>query len=352
MMKKGRKLLTRDAFREGVFERDGHRCVMCQEPAKDAHHILERRLFSDGGYYLDNGASVCEPCHIEAEQTTISCDVLRGKAGISSIVLPEHLYKDQEYDKWGNLILENGRRLKGELFEDQSVQKILGQGGVLKDFVKYVKYPRTHHLPWSPGVNSDDRVLESLEVFEGKEVVITVKMDGENTTLYNDHIHARSIDSGGADWRTWAKTIWAKTGWQIPEGWRVCAENLQAKHSIKYTDLPSFLMMFSIWNEKNVCLSWDETLEWASLLELEVVPTVYRGTWDEQLVKDIHRQEHAGSPCEGYVVRLVESFHYKDFKRCVGKYVRMDHVATSRHWKWARREWNQLGESKANVDTG
>lgn len=59
------KLLTRDIFRESVFSRDNHKCVICGNPAKDAHHIIERRLFSDGGYYIDNGASLCEEHHIK-----------------------------------------------------------------------------------------------------------------------------------------------------------------------------------------------------------------------------------------------------------------------------------------------
>jgi hypothetical protein len=50
-------LLTRDQFREAVFARDKHKCVICKEPAKDAHHIMERRLFTEtdelGGYFLD-----------------------------------------------------------------------------------------------------------------------------------------------------------------------------------------------------------------------------------------------------------------------------------------------------------
>lgn len=68
------QLLNRDEFRNGVFARDGHRCVICGEPAQDAHHIVERRLFSDGGYYLDNGASLCGKHHIMAEETTLGCD--------------------------------------------------------------------------------------------------------------------------------------------------------------------------------------------------------------------------------------------------------------------------------------
>lgn len=100
-------LLTRDDFREKTFIRDGHKCVICEEKAKDAHHIIERRLFSDGGYYLDNGASLCEIHHIQAEQTILSCQEIREKSGIKNIIIPEHFYKEYEYDKWGNIILPN-----------------------------------------------------------------------------------------------------------------------------------------------------------------------------------------------------------------------------------------------------
>lgn len=55
MSRPGNILLSRDQFRELTFERDKHTCVFCDKPAQDAHHIIERRLWSDGGYYLDNG---------------------------------------------------------------------------------------------------------------------------------------------------------------------------------------------------------------------------------------------------------------------------------------------------------
>ena len=45
------------------------------------------------------------------------------------------------------------------------------------------KYPRTYHVPWSPGTTSDDRLLKSVDQFVGKRVVVTEKMDGENTTM-------------------------------------------------------------------------------------------------------------------------------------------------------------------------
>ena len=66
------KLLDRDTFREAVFKRDGYLCVLCKAPAQDAHHIIERRLWPDSGYYLENGVSLCGPCHLKAEMTDVS----------------------------------------------------------------------------------------------------------------------------------------------------------------------------------------------------------------------------------------------------------------------------------------
>lgn len=66
-MQKNIALLSRDAFRESVFARDKRTCVFCECPAVDAHHIIKRRLWPDGGYYLDNGASVCEAHHVQCD---------------------------------------------------------------------------------------------------------------------------------------------------------------------------------------------------------------------------------------------------------------------------------------------
>jgi hypothetical protein len=325
------KLLTRDEFREGVFNRDKHKCLLCDALAQDAHHILERRLWPDGGYYLENGASVCEKHHLLAEQTLVTCDELRELAGITKFPLPPQLYRDQAYDKWGNPILDNGTRLRGELFDDPSVQRVLSF--VLSVFTNRVKYPRTYHLPWSPGVNKDDRVLEDLSSFmAARTVVITVKMDGENTTMYHDYLHARSIDYNPHPSRSWVKALHASIKHDIPENWRICGENLYAQHSIAYSKLEEYFQVFSIWDEHNRCLSWEQTKEWATLLGLRTVPVLYVGPWDEQFVRKLYSPEVNGEPCEGYVVRVEDTFHYRDFRYNVAKYVREGHVQTHGHW--------------------
>lgn len=328
-------LLTRTAFREGVFSRDDYKCVFCKAPAVDAHHIIERRLWPDGGYYLDNGASVCGPCHLLCEQTLIHVEDVRYCAKIQKIIVPPHLYPDQEYDKWGNPCLPNGKRMKGELFYDESVQKVLAP--VLDLFTDYIKYPRTHHLPWSDNINDDDRVINSLDAFENSEVVITEKMDGENTTLYTDYIHARSIDGRSHPSRDWVKNFWSTIAHDIPRGWRICGENLYAKHSIHYKNLETYFMGFSIWDETNTCLSWEDTLEWFELLGITPVPILYDGWFHEECISDKYcfgRQDWDSQ--EGYVIRVKDSFSYKDFKHKVAKYVRKNHVQTVQHWMYGQ----------------
>ena len=204
--------------------------------------------------------------------------------------------------------------------------------------MKY-KYPRTYHLPWSESISSDDKVLKSVEHFYGKEIIMTEKRDGENSNLARDYTHARSLDSVDHPSRHWLKGMWSTMRFDIPEGWRICGENLYAKHSVYYNDLTTYFEVFSIWNENNICLSFDETLEWCNLLNLTHVPVIYRGIFDEEFLKnykiDTEKQE-------GYVIRLASEFKYEDFSESVAKWVRKGHVQTESHWMYNKIEPNKL----------
>lgn len=193
------------------------------------------------------------------------------------------------------------------------------------------KYPRTYHLPWSLGKTNDDKTLRSTDHFIGKEVVVTEKMDGENTTLYRDYVHARSLDGRHHPSRNWVKSLQATIGHQIPENWRVCGENLYARHSIGYTELSSYFMAFSCWNDENICLDWDSTCQICADLNLITVPLLWRGIYNEdtihEVTKDLDTEIH-----EGYVVRLASEFRYEDFNISVAKCVRANHVQSEDHW--------------------
>ena len=203
----------------------------------------------------------------------------------------------------------------------------------------YIKYPRTPHLPWSPGATKDDRILNSVEHFTHHYVVVTEKRDGENTTLYQDHIHARSIDSKDHISRHYVKALHARIRNMIRDGWRICGENLHYEKSIHYNDLTDFFEVFSIWDNNNICLSWGETGEWCEILGLTPVPVLWQGTWDLKALRnlqlDLDKQE-------GYVVRSIYGFPYEQFDKHIAKFVRKNHVQTDEHWMHQQLVKNEL----------
>ncbi|GAA3601939.1 RNA ligase family protein [Kineosporia mesophila] len=207
-----------------------------------------------------------------------------------------------------------------------------------------VKYPRTRHLPGSPGASADDEHLADLTTLTHAEVVMTEKMDGENTTIGCGYVHARSVDSRPHPSRTWVRALAGRLWPDLPDGMRVCGENLYARHSIAYADLPSYFLVFSIWQD-DICLDWDTTREWADLLGLSCVPVIYRGPFPTGGPRELLRcwqNSRDSAHREGFVVRTADSFDRTQFPTHVAKWVRAGHVQTDQHWMNAPITANQL----------
>lgn len=196
------------------------------------------------------------------------------------------------------------------------------------------KYPKTMHLPWSPGLQNDDRLITSLEVLMESEVVVTEKMDGENATLYSDHYHARSLDSRHHPSRDWIKSFHGQIKYLLPTYIRICGENLYAEHSIRYEELTSYFQGFSVWdNDPNVCWNWDETIKLFQEIGITPVREIWRGPGVEFYAHHEQIDVLCSQPgIEGYVVRTVQAFPFADFSTHVAKFVRKDHVQTDQHW--------------------
>jgi hypothetical protein len=212
------------------------------------------------------------------------------------------------------------------------------------------KYPRTFHVPWSEGQASDDKTLDwddLEEMFASKDVVVTEKLDGENTTIYSTGLtHARSVSSGAHPARTWVRALAARIGPDLPEGWRLVGENVYAQHSIRYTHLPSYFILFGVIDDQNIALAWDDVEEWAELLEIPAAPVIWRGPWTRETVKRLARFRPVtsayGPVVEGYVVRDAGAFPMEDFSWHAAKYVRRGHVQTDDHWMYQEVIPNQL----------
>lgn len=178
---------------------------------------------------------------------------------------------------------------------------------------------------------ADDKISADVSHMTNHRVVVTEKMDGENTTMTSEYIHARSVDSKHHESRAWVKNFWSSRRHRIPEGWRICGENMFAQHSIPYNNLPGYFMGFSIWNAGNMCLSWDETTVWFEMLDIPAVPVLYDGIYDEEELLALATPEILLGR-EGYVARTAHRFHFEHFKESVRKYVRKNHVQTDEHW--------------------
>lgn len=182
--------------------------------------------------------------------------------------------------------------------------------------------------------NRYDIEVEDNHNFFANEILV------HNSSLYKDYFHARSLDGNNHWTQNWLKRFHAGFSFDIPQGWRICGENLFALHSIGYENLDTYFFCFSIWTDKNVCLSVDETLEYCDLFGIQYVPILYRGIYDEGKIKaislDITKQE-------GYVIRKSRSFDYGEFSKCVAKFVRKNHVQNTVHnWKCGKIEQNKL----------
>ena len=188
-------------------------------------------------------------------------------------------------------------------------------------------------MPWSEGYTSDDILLDNYDMFEGMNVVVTEKMDGENTTMTFDKVHARSPDSKRHPSRDMVKTMWSQIRNDIPEGMRICGENLYAKHSIPYDELPSYFLVFAIFDGSR-SLSWSETVEWCHLFGFKHVPVLYSGPWEKTKIMQCYTgQSKCGGLQEGYVVRNAGSFSYSAFSKNIAKFVRKGHVPEGgEHW--------------------
>ncbi|MEX0351265.1 MAG: RNA ligase family protein [Paracoccaceae bacterium] len=193
------------------------------------------------------------------------------------------------------------------------------------------KYGRTYHLPISPGATSDDKIMKDVAALKAApEVVITEKMDGENTTIFNGGCHPRSLDARYHPSRDWMKAFAAGISPLLRRNERIVGEYLFARHSIAYHDLPSYFLGFA-WIIDNVIQGWDETKARFNELGLSHVRVLYRGTYSDHAIEELIKGlDH--STQEGFVVRTVDAFSEAQMGSHLAKYVRADHVQSETHW--------------------
>lgn len=199
-----------------------------------------------------------------------------------------------------------------------------------------MKYPRTSHLPHSPGATSDDKWISKSGLAFLKDsnnhITVTEKLDGSNYTMTRNHSFGRSIDANSNHWDTYVKQLWSIIRNEIPEGWRITGENMYARKSVAYDDLPGVFIVFGIWDENDTLLSWEDMKVYAEMLNLPTVPVIYSGTDYEEAIK-AWENSHTDEESEGYVIRSSHEIKLSEFSEKVAKWVRHNHVRTADDWR-------------------
>jgi len=207
------------------------------------------------------------------------------------------------------------------------------------------KYPSTPHWPWSKTVHRDDSTLDYINNFIGRKIIITEKLDGGNTCLFNGEVYARSTTSPShAGWMAMVRKHhgW-KTNMEEFNGYSFYGEDLYGIHSIEYEPIheTETFYLFAVRNG-DTFLGWDGVINFASTLNLKTVPLVYLGTPRKSeeitdiLEYQINKRGVLGKEREGFVIRTYDEFPAGAFGVHVCKYVRPNHVQTDEHWT---RNW-------------
>ena len=213
------------------------------------------------------------------------------------------------------------------------------------------KYNRTFHMPWSPGGTNDDKRAASVNSLIGKPIILTEKIDGSNTSLECDGCFART-HAGPPTHKSFdqLKVLSAqiKSMNILPAGQQYFGEWCYALHSIAYSELPSYFLLFGIRDfyisADTKWYSWDFVETQAKAfkaigIDINTVPVLFKGTVSSEkelkdLVESLMEQPSCcGGIREGVVARIAGEFLDKDFSSCVMKCVRKNHVNPDNdHW--------------------
>jgi hypothetical protein len=212
------------------------------------------------------------------------------------------------------------------------------------------KYPRTMHLPFSPGAKNDDRIAEAgwFEYFRNHHFIYTEKLDGQNQCMSAKGLFARShavVDR--LPWSTYLWPIYETIKYDLGN-LEIFGENMYAIHSIEYSELSDYFYVFGV-RENGVWYSWNDVKYTADYFNFPTVPQFSVDSMKpdtpeklEALIMSLVRKSHFGDTCEGVVMRNFDSFDDvndgSDLGFNVLKWVRKGHVQTDEHWT---RNWKK-----------
>ena len=212
-------------------------------------------------------------------------------------------------------------------------------------------WPKILHWPTSPHKSSRNPAVRA-EDFLFKPVVITEKLDGSNTMLYNGEIYSRNSTAPAR--QAYNAMVLKHHAWKTTGEYRdyyIFGENTYAIHSIRYgqQDAVDTFRLFAIVQAMRGLMSWRSTIEIAAELAIPTVPVLYEAIFTSkneisELLAKLHDEPSVlGGDREGLVIRTTEEAYnfQRNINTSMAKSVRKDHVKPdAEHWSrtWERAD--------------
>ena len=226
----------------------------------------------------------------------------------------------------------------------------------------FFRFPHTPHLTWlEEGEPRDDKVLQPSELatFLDAPLVVEEKIDGANVGIaIGTEGDIRIQNRGQYISPSYHGQFTRLVGWLAPRRdvlFDALGENLilfgewcAARHSIQYTHLPDWFLLFDIYDrETSEFWSSSRRNEVAARLDLCVVPQLFSGkTTLEALLKVLRQVQSAfaNGPLEGLMLRQEAEGVLKQRAKIVHPSFTQ---AIDEHWSRRALVWNQLSANRA-----
>jgi len=236
---------------------------------------------------------------------------------------------------------------------------------------EFFRFPHTPHLAWlGGGEPRDDKVLSAMEASSllAGQIVLEEKVDGANLGFslsadgdlcaQNRGQYLATTDDGQfggqfARLSAWLGVHGGAIGEALLEhaerGLLLFGEWCAARHSIEYTRLPDWFLLFDV-VERSTGRFWSSTRrdELAAGIGLATTPRVALGHFT--LGQVAARLATAPSKfCDGPVEGLIVRRESADWCEARAKLVRSDFTQSiGEHWRGRRLEWNRLAAGLAH----
>lgn len=219
----------------------------------------------------------------------------------------------------------------------------------------FFRFPHTPHLIWlGKEKPRDDKILSSSERDKllSYPLVVEEKVDGANLGFSLDQDAKLTIQNRGQylssphigqfkKLSSWLSVHEEQLFDALEENLIAFGEWCAARHSLEYTDLPDWWLLFDIYDKKSGCFfSTHQRKQWAEKANVTTISQITAGCFDIETIQDLLKtpSHYRDGNLEGIILRHEEETGLVER----AKLVRPEFTqAIDNHWSRNRIEWNK-----------